>query len=158
MAKEQLSVKAWQDAFQINGFADFTPPMSAGLNCLMVGAPEAVDGTKLPWEDEAEATVTPMRLPKEATQVIVMDTTSVDDAIVVSDMIHLQTDNAEPAADFVVSGDSSLTTTTAPTTAPTASLSKTSQTPAASYDCIVDNGLLDSVVALEDPSAIQELL
>ena len=35
--QSQREILEWQESFQRNGLADFTPPMSAGLNCLMVG-------------------------------------------------------------------------------------------------------------------------
>mmetsp|Transcript_18904 Transcript_18904/g.46828 ORF Transcript_18904/g.46828 Transcript_18904/m.46828 type:complete len:321 (+) Transcript_18904:48-1010(+) len=164
MAKEQISVREWQDAFQRNNLADFTPPMSAGLNCLMVGAPEE-DGTKLPWEDEAEATVTPLRIPEKAstatTQGVTIDM-PIEDAIVLSDSSSNSQDessNILPAPSDIVVVSADKEDTKKSSRKPAApSLSKASQTPAASYDCIVDNGLLDSVVALGEKKAVQELL
>ncbi|CAJ1947263.1 unnamed protein product [Cylindrotheca closterium] len=177
LAKEQLSVKEWQDAFARNGLADFTPPMSAGLNCLMVGAPATEDnGTKLPWEDEAEATITPLRIPEKTSTTKVMDmidTMPIEDAIVLSDdssrkekssssNMILSTD--EPS-DIIVSTSHSSPKSSASSKNNQATLSKASQTPAASYDCIVDHGLLDSVVALSSSAdadkkqgVVQELL
>jgi len=162
MAKEQISVREWQDAFQRNNLADFTPPMSAGLNCLMVGAPEE-DGTKLPWEDEAEATVTPLRIPEKASSSTqgVIDMPIEEDAIVLSDSSSNSQDESSnilpaPSDIVVVSTDKEDTKSSRKPTAP--SLSKASRTPAASYDCIVDQGLLDSVVALGEKQAVQDLL
>lgn len=162
LAKEQASVKEWQDSFQRNNLADFTPPMSAGLNCLMVGAPEE-DGTKLPWEDEAEATVTPLRIPEEATKVvldmvpIMNHNSNTDDGaiVVLSDSTNTKAKHMLPAPNDISVASGSKKETTASNRA---TLSKASQTPAASYDCIVDNGLLDAVVALKDKKAVQDLL
>jgi hypothetical protein len=74
--QEQQDILEWQESFQRNGFADFTPPMSAGLNCLMVGgnidnsrqqpqesnSQETVGITKLPWEEQSEAAITSLRV------------------------------------------------------------------------------------------------
>ena len=83
--REQQNILDWQESFQRNGYADFTPPMSAGLNCLMVGGdidtsyqqqqrqsgetnqPSPREGRvlradKLPWEEQAEAAITSMRV------------------------------------------------------------------------------------------------
>lgn len=168
LAKEQLSVKEWQDAFQRNGLADFTPPMSAGLNCLMVGAPDEY-GNKLPWEDEAEAAATPLRISEKATRKVIG--VPIRDAIVLSESrkeVPSRTTTLPGPADIVVStgGDPKATSKAAASKA-TASLSKASQIPAASYDCIIDQGLLDSVIALsahddnndnDSNKAVQDLL
>jgi len=47
---EQATIIEWQDSFQRNDLADFTPPMSNGLNCLMVGGDFDV------YEDETDGT------------------------------------------------------------------------------------------------------
>ena len=65
---EQQNIVEWQDSFQRNNLADFTPPMSNGLNCLMVGDREGegegdgVNRVKLPWENEPEAKITSLRV------------------------------------------------------------------------------------------------
>ena len=70
---QQATIIEWQDSFQRNDLADFTPPMSNGLNCLMVGDDfDVVDGNdgnrrvKLPWEEEPEAQVTSLRVLEES--------------------------------------------------------------------------------------------
>lgn len=66
---EQKNIVEWQDSFQRNNLADFTPPMSNGLNCLMVGDTggegeegDGVNRVKLPWENEPEAKITSLRV------------------------------------------------------------------------------------------------
>jgi hypothetical protein len=65
---EQKNIVEWQDSFQRNNLADFTPPMSNGLNCLMVGdrggegEGDGVNRVKLPWENEPEAKITSLRV------------------------------------------------------------------------------------------------
>ena len=70
---QQATIIEWQDSFQRNDLADFTPPMSNGLNCLMVGDGFDVvndnDGNKrlkLPWEEEPEAQITSLRVLPES--------------------------------------------------------------------------------------------
>ena len=73
---EQATIIEWQDSFQRNDLADFTPPMSNGLNCLMVGddfdtVDDNQDGTrrvKLPWEEEPEAQITSLRVLEESVE------------------------------------------------------------------------------------------
>jgi len=142
--REQVRIIEWQDSFQRNGLADFTPPMSSGLNCLMVGGEElGGENIKLPWEDEAEADVTPLRVLEpemENEQGITPENVpEMTVPLVRTERVH--------APESYSPSDSS---TTIRVVDPT----KT----AGQYDCIVDQGLMDAVIALNSPSSIQELL
>lgn len=155
LEQEQRSVKEWQDSFQRNGLADFTPPMSFGLNCLMVGGEEfAGQDTKLPWEDEAEATVTPLRLTTKSARA--MDEEKDEDgSIALIDTRTLENDSPSPIIKTKAVGRDDCDSTSSPS----AGLSrKDPGKAAAAYDCIVDHGLLESVIALSDDKAVHELL
>ena len=69
---EQANIIEWQDSFQRNDLADFTPPMSNGLNCLMVGDAFGDDDgsrrVRLPWEEESEAQITSLRVLEESAE------------------------------------------------------------------------------------------
>jgi len=47
---EQATIIEWQDSFQRNDLADFIPPTSNGLTCLILGADFDV------YEDETDGT------------------------------------------------------------------------------------------------------
>jgi hypothetical protein len=148
LQEEQLSVKEWQDSFQRNGLADFTPPMSLGLNCLMVGGEDfGGENTKLPWEDEAEATVTPLRITAESTQVT-DPAESGDGAIIIKATPALENENPSTIIKTEAVGRDTATSLSV----------KDPNKAAAAYDCIVDQGLLEAVLALSDDNAVQELI
>mmetsp|Transcript_17969 Transcript_17969/g.41231 ORF Transcript_17969/g.41231 Transcript_17969/m.41231 type:complete len:302 (-) Transcript_17969:75-980(-) len=197
---EQATIIEWQDSFQRNDLADFTPPMSNGLNCLMVGGDfdvyeDETDGTrrlKLPWEDIPEAQITSLRVLEEsiATSVMVVDDDENDDenesesestggeidedTIITIDAIN-DGDDASGRKDVSLStvpakkvgqtnGElvvrTELVSLATATTAydqnnqnksrKTAIRSKDPNKPAATYDCIVDQGLMDRVLALDN--------
>jgi hypothetical protein len=150
LQEEQRSVKEWQDSFQRNGLADFTPPMSLGLNCLMVGGEDfGGENTKLPWEDKAEATVTPLRISAESIHV----TDPAESGNGAIKIAMKATPPIENENSFTIIKTEAIGRDTA------TSLSvKDPNKAAAAYDCIVDQGLLEAVLALSDGNAVQELL
>lgn len=149
LEQEQAQIRDWQDAFQRNNLADFTPPMTAaGMNCLLIGdnlgEPRNPNQrnhfqTKLPWEDEPEADITSL-------QVIRPDAN--DDTQESPSMIQTS----------LVSLPSTTLSNTSPNCHSSSDSSSSLQIPkvAAVYDCIVDQGLLGSV--LDDPSQVRSLL
>jgi hypothetical protein len=146
LQNEQMRIIEWQDSFQRNFFADFTPPMSSGMNCLMVGG-EGFGGEniKLPWEEEAEANVTSLYITDNLETTVDIMAASVQSPPPYQPSAPLA--KTEPVLDSpVVINQSSRICFTDPTKA------------AAVYDCIVDQGLLDAVVELGDESAIRDLL
>ncbi|OEU17296.1 hypothetical protein FRACYDRAFT_237705 [Fragilariopsis cylindrus CCMP1102] len=194
---EQQNIVEWQDSFQRNNLADFTPPMSNGLNCLMVGDREGegegdgVNRVKLPWENEPEAKITSLRTSTAGVETVITfecddencnevfdssnDNNTNDDLIskgsITSSMIaNCGTNGATVRTELIVS-NTKITTTTKATTDSTTTTSSTTtnsdkirvQDPnkqrAAVYDCIVDQGLLDKVLILENNhEAVRELL
>jgi len=207
---EQATIIEWQDSFQRNDLADFTPPMSNGLNCLMVGddfgvsADDNEDGTttrrvKLPWEEVSEAQITSLRVLEES-MVHAADgggvaprTEEITDAGfpesvgIGEDEDVVITVNDENIGDEERISNSAITKSTCGTngglvrtevvgssiTASNgSSASQSAQTPtstairavdphkqAAAYDCIVDQGLMDRILSLENShKTIRELL
>lgn len=148
LQREQERIIEWQDSFQRNGLADFTPPMASGLNCLMVGG-EGLggDSIKLPWEETADANITPLRITTEmngnndASKIPQQKSVTVQTApIVISDTDSSPNDTVSSSAIRVVDPNKA----------------------AAVYDCIVDQGLMEAVLGLSGSSetkpAVQELL
>lgn len=191
---EQATIVEWQDSFQRNDLADFTPPMSNGLNCLMVGGDfdvydDGEDGSrrlKLPWEDVPEARITSLRVLEDsiATSSVVVEeeeennffavSTNDDEPTITIDSNNNDDDEdasvsersmvAAPGARRAVLGSTGgmvRTELVAPAGTKTgndASSSSTTTTairvqdpnkPVATYDCIVDQGLMDRVLALD---------
>jgi hypothetical protein len=206
---EQATINEWQDSFQRNDLADFTPPMSNGLNCLMIGDDFDMvnDGSlrvKLPWEEEPEAQITSLRvleesvvdIPKEDSireiteqrqRTVGIEETNEDiedndDEIIIT----ANDDDDIKDADQSVNGESTAVATvsegstgringgmirtelvssarTPTTTQPSASSSairvQDSNKQAAVYDCIVDQGLMDRILALENSDeTVRELM
>jgi hypothetical protein len=200
---EQANIIEWQDSFQRNDLADFTPPMSNGLNCLMVGdALGNDDGSRrvrLPWEEESEAQITSLRVLEESAEDILEDNMVTemteenkitddnyddddDDEIIIT--INCDDDKNEdedqavsgvPLAAVPLSKGSMCGTnggmvrtelvSRAPGTTSTSSESSSTMRVrdpnkyAAAYDCIVDQGLMDRILVLENShETIRELL
>ncbi len=150
--KEQQDILEWQDSFRRNGFADFTPPMSAGLNCLMIGGDidntqnqqamsptgRFYDTTKLPWEEEPEADITSLRIVSSSKSGSNEVSRSGGSLAVSTTLVSLptgDTTNKEPSHSTKI---------------------RPNRQKAAVYDCIVDQGLMGAVV--NDETSIQELL
>ena len=204
---EQANIIEWQDSFQRNDLADFTPPMSNGLNCLMVGDAFGDDDgsrrVRLPWEEESEAQITSLRVLEESAEdtrednmVTEMteenkitqdnnnnyDDDSDDDEIVLT--INCNDDKNEDE-DQEVSGvplaavpqskgsmcgtnggmvrtevvSRSSGTTSASSESSSAMRVQDPNKYAAAYDCIVDQGLMDRILVLENShETIRELL
>jgi len=199
---EQATIIEWQDSFQRNGLADFTPPMSNGLNCLMVGDDfGAVNNkednnpcVKLPWEEESEAQITSLRVLDESVTATMEDdvvTKTIEDynkSAPTEAVINSSADN-----DIDMEFDSSLNsdvdenkggelstagktlvgtngggvrTELVPrdTTIPSMKSDRSSairahNTRAATYDCIVDQGLMSRILVLENSQeTVRELL
>eukprot|EP00980_Cylindrotheca_fusiformis_P000252 scaffold54_cov110-Cylindrotheca_fusiformis.AAC.10 len=169
--EQQRSVKEWQDSFQRNGFADFTPPMSLGLNCLMIGGEDDDDDdddTKLPWEDDAEASVTTMRMTAAESQSIQFQDSGSSSSSSTNAMVQVGMGNANDDDD---GRRSSITKSKTGSSMPFSNNNKKknmglSVNPkmAAAYDCIVDRGLLNGIIELNDhgdnnnDAVVQELL
>lgn len=129
---ETASIREWQEAFVRNNFSDFTPPiMGPGMRCLMVGADMDLFQAKLPWEDEAEAAITSLKVLHPSKE--------------------NNGDNANAAGGSLKSGSSIQTQLVSlPQQPPSPSKD------AAVYDCIFDQGLLEAV--LDQPDAVRALL
>jgi len=168
---EATSTREWQESFIRNGLADFTPPIASNLNCLMIDyVPVAVadnagenngEGThtshnlqtKLPWADECDSETTLTNL-MVITKNDVDDDHDVDSA---TSCVHSSIKNGcggTPALPVhtKLALSPSTSTSTSPTGASAASSSDSfyalNRQPkyAAVYDCIVDQGLLGSVL------------
>jgi hypothetical protein len=159
--QEQNEILEWQESFLRNGLADFTPPMSSGLNCLMVGedidatrqqsqqskSPKTFGNTKLPWESVPEADITSLRVitptkkgtekPSNAPYGKIKkrdaNTASVD-TVLVSERPRMETNNPTESSKIRVDSASI----------------------ASVYDCFVDQGLMAAV--LNDKDTVRELL
>jgi len=187
---QQATIIEWQDSFQRNDLADFTPPMSNGLNCLMVGDGFDVvndnDGNKrlkLPWEEEPEAQITSLRVLPESVadtrdsveEIIDKSESTVpingeDDEVVIT--IDSGDDNDDEVVSLAKSGRSTSGTNgamirtelVAPDSATASSSSSAIRSmdanrQAAAYDCIVDQGLMDRILVLENShETIRDLL
>jgi len=190
---QQATIIEWQDSFQRNDLADFTPPMSNGMNCLMVGdgfdEVDDRDGNrrlKLPWEEEPEAQITSLRVLEESVESIgeiadetgsiaSMDEDNQSDEVVIT----IDTDNDNEDKDIsksIVSSTESGRSTTGTNgamirtelVAPDSETASSSSSAiraqdanrqAAAYDCIVDQGLMDRILALENSDqTVRELL
>lgn len=139
---EYEKIIEWQDSFHRNGLSDFCPPMSASLNCLMVGnkGDDESSSTQLPWEEEAEAEITSLRVlveqkgTNEQNQQQDVDTVEIDTS---------SSSSAAAGAPIV------RTSLVAPPHSSSSSAAAIPQnTKAAVYDCIVDHGLLEAVIGL----------
>lgn len=160
---EQAEIMEWKDSFDRNGLADFTPPMTQGLNCLMVG--EGIQNTakarndpesnkavtdalrryevpKLPWEEEKGAEVTALQVLMDSS---VAEGDNESGALMIPNSVN-KDDSAGSslimARTKVISNVDDSSSTTPMATDP--------NRPASIYDCIVDQGLMDSVLALSD--------
>jgi hypothetical protein len=161
---EQCTYVEWQDSFHRNGLSDFCPPMSSNLHCLVVGQgmegqPRATKGPpvpipKLPWEEAAEAAITSLHLLNN-------DSMSLEEPLATV----VASNDAEPATapiirvERVTSRDEATTTTNHEdsTWSISSSSSPSRQQKAAIYDCIIDQGLMEAVLALDKEQAIHEL-
>lgn len=173
---EQATIIEWQDSFQRNDLADFTPPMSNGLNCLMVGEDFGVvndddDGNgrvKLPWEEESGAQITTLRVLEES---VVDDTPEKGGLVIESTKVsEIPTETAITTSGQSIAGTNGgriqtelvpyvSTTTTTPSGSSSAIVAQDPNKQAASYDCIVDQGLLDRILPLENShETVHELL
>jgi hypothetical protein len=164
--KAQRDILEWQESFQRNGLADFTPPMSAGLNCLMVGGdidnqPRTeilYDDSKLPWEDLPEADITSLRVVstsavQQSPDLLLSSTDTDNDHRRGGTFVQSSTAGLTSVSTMLVSmpsrnsaGDQALYSTKI----------RRSDKEAAVYDCIVDQGLLGAVLHSEE--TVQELL
>lgn len=157
--REQREIKEWQDSFERNGLADFVPPISDGMECLMVGdglfgrstknnnnnkqqnnKNTELEGDaqyleqpvimKLPWEVEAEAAITSLRILEASPP----EEDDGDDR-----MVRTVLDNkplvVTAAADFQSNNGKALARMEKDVTM---------------YDCIVDKGLMDAVLVLDN--------
>ena len=184
---EQQRILEWQDSFQRNGLADFTPPMSDGLNCLMVGegvstgasnmgntnANENQMEDKLPWEDEyGQASITSLRVLNDDDSLTTTTTTTTtinknteDQIVEGGDLIAIENDNEGSTNEAlfytgrqddgsalpplpVVRTEQVFRTPNQCTTTNSGLKHSDPTKPAAVYDCIVDQGLMDSVLAM----------
>ena len=189
----QATIIEWQDSFQRNDLADFTPPMSNGMNCLMVGDDfDVVDDmngnrrVKLPWEEEPEAQVTSLRVLEESVDdTLVVNSTGesdeVESAVPIDDdqvviTINSNDDDSEDEEQTVpgaivpkkstpgTNGQMIRTELVAPSSKAAPESSKgirslDANKQAAMYDCIVDQGLMDRILALDNSDqTVRELL
>lgn len=176
---EQATIIEWQDSFQRNDLADFTPPMSNGMNCLMVGGDFDVyndeDGlrrAKLPWEDVPEADITSLRVLEDSIETTNVDDDNDDDYEDDETIITVDS-NSDEDEERTVGGPVVLAPGTNGGMVRTEFVSSTSSSehpsstirtrdpnkPIASYDCIVDQGLMDRVLALDNSEeTVRELL
>ena len=149
--REQQEIKEWQDSFERNGLADFVPPISEGMECLMVGDglfgrssnskeqnSNKLEGDtqfieqpimKLPWEAEAEAAITSLRIleaspPEEDDGDDRMVRTVVDD----NPLVAVAAESQSSSGNSLVKMEKDVTM----------------------YDCIVDKGLMDAVLVLDN--------
>lgn len=160
--QEQQDILEWQESFQRNGFADFTPPMSAGLNCLMVGgnidnsrqqpqesnSQETVGITKLPWEEQSEAAITSLR---------VVPPLGDDDAnnnVKGGNLTARTSGTARIGTSLVSSRSVPSMDIDDPSVSTKIRVNKTKH--ASVYDCIVDQGLMGAV--LNNEETVRELL
>eukprot|EP00957_Ditylum_brightwellii_P019548 1474758-Ditylum_brightwellii.AAC.1 len=111
----------------------------------MVGGEElGWENIKLPWEDEAEADVTQLRMLEPQ-----MDDHHHDDgdtSVTTVPMIRTERVHREDSKASSSSSSGGSITVSDP------------NKKAAQYDCIVDQGLMDAVIALNSPEAVKELL
>lgn len=136
LADERMTQQAWKDAFDLNGFADYTSPMmTQGMTCLVVGSDDDHDDRhdddmpskrrrprqprKLPWEDVGDD----------------HNEEKVEGGIEITSLRSAT--NPPPP--------SSLSSTPHNAEATSSSLD-TSRPIAATYDCIFDQGLFQSVL------------
>lgn len=183
--QQQADISEWKDSFDRNGFADFTPPMTDGLKCLMIGdgvfsssssgrrggkmttttattsSSSFSEEAKLPWEDERGAAVTAMEVIQ-----INLNSNSNEDS----------EGRGSPRSLPSSSSPTEIIFETRPTT--TRRQHKADQRddhdnsnrlmvsdperPAYVYDCIVDQGLMDSVLSYyhhsDTSEAVEELM
>ena len=144
----ETGILEWQGSFQRNGLADFTPPMTtAGMQCLMIGDDiEARNPnqrnhfqTKLPWEEEAEADLTQLRVVRTGESSSIGDGEEDENTDMVSTLqtqLVLMPSQSTTQSQSSSNGSSAL---------------RVSKDTAAVYDCIVDQGLLGSVLAEKKP-------
>jgi len=214
---QQATIIEWQDSFLRNDLADFTPPMSNGLNCLMVGDDFDVvnvnvndndDGSwcvKLPWEEESEAQITSLRILEESVldvvkedldnEVIVTekqkfsvtiigkeddDDDDNESVITINNNIDQNEDEEESASGTSMAAEitsersvgmnggmvrtelvshPSVATTTTQSDSSSAIRVQVPNQEVATYDCIVDQGLMDRILILENShETVRELL
>ena len=143
LQRKQEQISEWKDSFDRNGLADFCPPMNVGMNCLMVGDGSTIFDRRqtkvvrrddqLPWEEEPGADVTSL-------QVVVP---SLDQASAETTASLQWVTQLRPQIEQSLS--------------PSMSVLDPNR-PASIYDCIVDQGLLGSVLALEESSTRQQVV
>jgi hypothetical protein len=180
--QSQREILEWQESFQRNGIADFTPPMSAGLNCLMVGgdidnannshhhhhhqqqADFFYDNNKLPWEDLPEADITSLRVVSSNNDPNLLLPPGEDE----KSSGGMLTKSSSSTKNGMMTSTTSVSTTliSMPSTRntidddmPSNSSSKKIRRrdkEASVYDCIVDQGLLSAVLINEE--TVRELL
>ena len=178
LQREQEQIKEWKDSFDRNNLSDFCPPFNVGMNCLMVGdgsslfdkeeptdiVPNSNDsmnagqrprrGDQLPWEDEPGAEVTSL-------EVVLPEASSAGDP----SLIPLSSTSDASSQEW----RTRLSPRKREKTVPPSSYSSPgfisvadADRPASIYDAIVDQGLLGSVLALEDKATrdkvVNELL
>jgi hypothetical protein len=158
--QEQNEILEWQESFQRNGLADFTPPMSAGLNCLMVGqhidtsrqqpkesrSPKTLRNTKLPWEEVPQADITSLQVvspPKE-----------IENPRSIPDGETTKRDASTASVRAFLKSKRNGDTIDNPTES--SKIRVDSATKSSVYDCIVDQGLMGAVLNNED--TVRELL
>lgn len=175
IAREHEKISEWKDSFDRNGLADFCPPMNVGMNCLIVGdgstlferderggdvvshmdnAPSEIGEEKLrrddqlPWEDTPGAYVTSLHevMPRTINGGLSLrqgDSSLADEinaSTLTSPLSEWQT-QLRPQLDRDTSSSSTWLHVADP------------ERPAAAYDCIVDQGLMGSVLALEEKAS-----
>lgn len=211
---QQATIIEWQDSFLRNDLADFTPPMSNGLNCLMVGEDFGVvnvndndDGSwrvKLPWEEESEAQITSLRILEESVLDVVKEdldneviateqqTSSAtikgkenddddnENVITINNNIDQNKDEEESASGTSMAAEimsersggmnggmvrtelvshPSVAITTTQSDSSSAIRVQDPNKEVATYDCIVDQGLMDRILILENShETVRELL
>jgi hypothetical protein len=178
LQQEQAQISEWKDSFDRNGFADFTPPMTDGLNCLMVGdgvfstantkttssnnndddrcsSSEMTRNTaptagimKLPWEEERGAHITAMEVvrvdPNSDLQSVTTASRSLPTSSSSSSEITFDTRPITTNGDGPQSNDDD---NDEPLNSRRMMVSDPNR-PASVYDCIVDQGLMDSVLSV----------
>lgn len=163
--EELATISEWKDSFDRNGFADFTPPMTEGLNCLIVGDGSAFGRAssrkvRLPWDDVQQGSAVVTSIPV-AGALMDGDDDDTDDMLI---------DTSGGGANLVPSGPTTTTSIASKENklpaeeAPDSSSSSLKMVdpnkPAAAYDCIVDQGLMESILAVDnyDEETIQGLV
>jgi hypothetical protein len=159
--QEHNEILEWQESFQRNGLADFTPPMSAGLNCFMIG--EGIDtrrqqphetqtqktlgNNKLPWEVVPEADITSLHITTVSKDI--------EDSRNISSGERTKRYASAASVHAFLLSERPGATTNNPSESTKIRVGDCAAK-ASVYDCIVDQGLMDAV--LNNRNTVRELL